>query len=336
MNSLKKDPQNIFKRIVGTVIIPIVVFALLNILCRMRGETLFAVTDNFRVFLRTTAVVLCVTFALWINLNSGRFDFSLGSVATFSALISASVSISNGLSPFAMMLISIGMGTVCGLLTGLVYIFTNLPPILVSLGMTLLYEGLGFTYTEGKNVSFGTVSTLLGFNTISHLLIIIVLVLAVIVVLFGYTSFGKNHSALISGQKIAVNTGIKEKPIAVICYVITGALMGIVGFLNAIENPIVEVKLNFASVGTMFLGFLPLYIAGFIGKFSGDKLGCVIGAAVLALVKLSYTKLEVDPSMQSIIEAVILVLFVIYISNEEKFANIFIPKAFRKKAKAGS
>lgn len=328
----KKSPGNIIRKITGTAIIPLAVFAILSVLCAAKGEALFASQDNLRVFLRTSAVVMCVTFALWINLNSGRFDFSLGSVATLSALISASVCIKAGYPPIVMLLISIGIGLVCGTITGLVYIFTNLPPILVSLGMTLLYEGLGFTYTDGKSVSFGTVSKLLGFNTIPNLLVIMGILLAVMIVLFGYTSFGKNHSALISGQKICVNTGIKEKPIAVICYALTGILMGVVGFLNAVENPLVEVKLNFASVGTMFMGFLPLYIAGFIGKFSSDKLGCVLGSVVLALVKLSYPKLGVDPSTQSIIEALMLVLFLIYISNEKKFADIFSLKSFKSKA----
>jgi hypothetical protein len=37
-----------------------------------------------------------------------------------------------------------------------------------------------------------------------------------------------------SGQKVAVNTGIREIPNAIVCYVICGALMGLVGFLNAV------------------------------------------------------------------------------------------------------
>jgi ribose transport system permease protein len=322
--------MSISRRIFGTLIIPVAVFAFLSVLCAINNDSLFAGADNFRVFLRTGTVVLCVTFALWINLNSGRFDFSLGSVATLSALISASISIRSGLSPIIMLALAVGIGLVCGLLTGFIYVATNLPPILVSLGMTLFYEGLGFTYTEGKSVSFGTVTKLLGFNTISHLLIISTILVAFMIYLFGYTSFGKNHAALITGQKICVDIGIKEKPIAVICYALTGALMGIVGFLNAIENPIVEVRLNFSSVGTMFVGFLPLYIAGFVGKYTNDKLGCVLGAVVIALVKLSYPKLGIDTSTQAIIEASMLVLFLIYLSNQKKLADIFSLKPFKK------
>ena len=324
---MKSSKQNRWKlatkKAVGTLIFPAVVFLLLSLLCAGKGEPLFATANNLRVFLRTTVAVLCVTFALWINLSSGRFDFSLGSVATLSSLIAALVSIRLELSPVAMFFLAVLVGTLSGLLSGIIYILTNLPPILISLGMTLFFEGLGFAITSGKSVSFGTVSRLLGFNTTLHLIIILVVITVFMVVLFDYTPFGKNHAALISGQGISVATGIREKPNAVVCYAITGALMGVVGVLNAIENPIISINLNFSSVGTMFVGFLPLYIAGFIGKFSSNKLGAILGAAVIGMIKLSYPKLGVEPSTQAIIEAFLLVFFLMYISNEHLWKRIF-------------
>jgi hypothetical protein len=43
------------------------------------------------------------------------------------------------------------------------------------------------------------------------------------IVLFDYTKFGYDYNALKNGQKVAVNTGIKEIPNAIACYVISAA-----------------------------------------------------------------------------------------------------------------
>lgn len=91
--------------------------------------------------------------------------------------------------------------------------------------------------------------------------IIIVAVLVIIIGLFDYTKFGYDYNALKNGQKVAVNTGIKEIPNAIACYVICGGLMGIVGFLNASRNTTINGgQLNFGSISIMFTAFLPMFI----------------------------------------------------------------------------
>ena len=44
--------------------------------------------DNFIIY---AAIVMITTIALSINLNSGRFDFSLGSMAALSAVVAAKI-----------------------------------------------------------------------------------------------------------------------------------------------------------------------------------------------------------------------------------------------------
>ena len=86
--------------------------------------------------------------------------------------------------------------------------------------------------------------------------IIIVAVLVIIIGLFDYTKFGYDYNALKNGQKVAVNTGIKEIPNAIACYVICVGLMGIVGFLNASRNTTINGgQLNFGSFSIMFTAF---------------------------------------------------------------------------------
>ena len=114
--------------------------------------------------------------------------------------------------------------------------------------------------------------------------------LVIIYIVFDHTKFGREYKALRDGQTISVNTGIKEIPNAIICYAISGALMGLVGILSSIQLGTVNGELlNFSTVGTMFTAFLPMFIGGFIGRFSNDKFGYFLAAITWALVSALFS-----------------------------------------------
>jgi ribose transport system permease protein len=277
--------------------------------------------DNFVVY---TAIVMITTIALSINLNSGRFDFSLGSMAALSVVIGAKLSyamLGGGTGSAALMLvITMLAGAILGLLSGILYVALRIPPIITSLGVTLIYEGILYTITGGKYLMTEVQnSSMTGFvGTWIYAAIIIAAVLAIIILLFDYTRFGYDYSALKSGQKVAVNTGIREVPNAVICYMLCGLLMGIVGFLNAARNTNINGgQLNFGSISIMFTAFLPMFIGSYIGRYCNEKIGFLLAAICMSALNSTFAVFsnEVTASMQSIINAVLLVVFLIYLNN---------------------
>jgi ribose transport system permease protein len=149
--------------------------------------------------------------------------------------------------------------------------------------------------------------------------IIIIAVLAISIFLFDHTRFGYDYQALKNGQKVAVNTGIREIPNAVLCYTMCGALMGIVGFLNAARNTTINGgQLNFGSISIMFTAFLPMFIGSYISRYSNDKIGYLLAAVCMSLLNSTFAVFsnQVTASTQSIINAVLLVVFLIYLNNE--------------------
>ena len=117
-----------------------------------------------------------------------------------------------------------------------------------------------------------------------------------------------------------------------LCYAICGALMGVVGFLNAARSTSINGgSLNFGSIAIMFTAFLPMFIGGYIGRFSNEKLGYLLAALCMSMLNSTFAAFsnEISASMQSIINAVLLVVFLIYLSNEHKLAPLLKP--IRKK-----
>ncbi len=323
------------KKITGTIIIPVLTFLILEIICLAHGENVITNMKGFDNFVVYTAIVMITTIALSINLNSGRFDFSLGAMAALSSIIGAKVSyaiLGGGAGSAVLMLVlTVAVGAVLGLLSGLIYVSLRIPPIITSLGVTLIYEGIMYTLTGGKYVMQEVQnSSMSGFvGTWIYAAIIIVVVLGLTILVFDHTQFGYDYLALRYGQKVAVNTGIREIPNAIGCYSICGALMGIVGFLNAARNTTINGgQLNFGSISIMFTAFLPMFIGSYISRYSNEKFGFLLAAISMSLLNSTFAVLsnQVTASMQSIINAVLLLLFLIYLNNEKLLIKIISRK----------
>jgi ribose transport system permease protein len=330
-NQLK---NHLGKRIVGTLAIPVIVAVVLLALCALGGRSMIDTALGFNNFVSYTAIVMITTMALSINLNSGRFDFSLGAIMTLSSVIGAKISYAvlaggAGSAPL-MFVITVISGMVLGLLSGVIYVSLGIPPIITSLGVTLIYEGITFTITQGRYLMTEVQNSSMAAcrNTWIYSAIVIAAVLALIIYIFDHTRFGCNYRALKEGQKVAVDTGIREVPNAIACYTICGGLMGVVGFLYAVRTTNIDTSaLNFGSIGIMFTAFLPMFIGGYISRFSNEKLGFFLAALCMSMLNSTFAVFsnEIKASTQSIINAVLLVLFLIYLSNEHRIKALLRP-----------
>ncbi|MCM1193559.1 MAG: sugar ABC transporter permease [Acetatifactor muris] len=320
------------KKIAGTLAIPFISAVILEVICLGQGQHIITNARSFSNFIVYTAIVMVTTIALSINLNSGRFDFSLGSMAALSAVIGAKISYSllgggKG-SAVLMFVITVLAGAVLGLVSGILYVTLRIPPIITSLGVTLIYEGILYTITDGKYVMAEVQNdSMSGFaGTWVYAAVIIAAILALMILLFDHTRFGFDYNALKNGQKVAVNTGIREVSNAVICYAVCGGLMGIVGFLNAARNTNINGgQLNFGSIAIMFTAFLPMFIGSYISRFTNEKVGFLLAAVCMSMLNSTFAALSnvVTASMQSIINAALLVVFLIYLNNEHLILKIF-------------
>ena len=105
--------------------------------------------------------------------------------------------------------------------------------------------------------------------------------------------------------------------------------MGIVGFLNASRNTTINGgQLNFGSISIMFTAFLPMFIGSYISRFTNEKIGFLLAALCMSMLNSTFAVFsnEVNASMQAIIHALLLVVFLIYLSNEHLLIRVFTGK----------
>lgn len=109
--------------------------------------------------------------------------------------------------------------------------------------------------------------------------------------------------------------------------------MGIVGFLNATRSTTINGgQLNFSSISIMFTAFLPMFIGSYISRFTNEKIGFLLAALCMSMLNSTFAVFsnEVNASMQAIINAVLLVVFLIYLSNEHLLVSLFNGNENRK------
>ena len=179
-------------------------------------------------------------------------------------------------------------------------------------------------------------STQVSFNTLGRTRLLILmekagyiipfLEVVFMVVLFHYTKFGYDYRALQTGQKIAVGSGVNENQNAIICYATSGLLFGAAGALSVCSTNGVTPTINFSSIASMFSCFLPLFFSGFIMKFCNKQVAIFVGCIAYELIQIGFGQISFADAgftadVYKVVEAVILVLFLIYLNNENTITD---------------
>jgi ribose transport system permease protein len=330
---MKSQIWKIVKRILNTLWLPLVVYLLFVGLCAANGKTGFGVNSDLLIILRNTVYSGLIALALSYNLTSGRFDFSIGSILILSTIIGTNISLQWGLGPVAMLMVCMIVGCILGAISGIIYIILRLPPIVVSVGVAMIYEALGFLLNDGKGVRIINNPGLLIFARQPNISILAIVVLIILVILLNFTKFGYDTNSLRGGQAIAVNIGINEKTNTVICYLIAGGLMAAAGVISLSILGSCSPKLGLGSSSYMMNAFLPMFIGGFLAKYSDRNVGIMIGSFTQACIISGFAILGLSTSLQSVLNSVIVLAFLVFTSNSYKIVEFQMIKKKRLKAR---
>lgn len=269
------------------------------------------------------------------NLTSGRFDFSVGATLLLSATLGSMLALQLGLGPVPMLLFSLVFGGIFGGLGGLVYVVLRLPPMVVSLGVAMIYEALCFALTGGSGVTLIGRSDMLIWAGQPYIYILCIAVVAVLYFLLNKTKFGYHCNALKSGQEIAVSLGVDEKKNTLICYIIAGVCLAAAGVVNLCVLGTVTPELGLGSNSYIQNAFMPMFIGNLLAKYFDRNTGVIMGALTQSIIFAGIGKLGVPSAWQSVITGIIVLCFFAYSFNAYKIVEFQMFKEKRAKAQAG-
>lgn len=325
---------------------PVLMVIIACIMSRANGIGLFIIGDSFDNFKnimimgRTALMTLIAALALNTNLNSGRMDFSLGATGILACLFASLIvpGIDTIENIFYFLLLSILFGMILGFIHSLVLISTKLPPIVVSLGMCLVYEGIAKVVANATG-STGTVNLTPGPYTTSFfqepiimipLLIIICLVMEAALC---YTRYGYNKLALVYNQKICVDTGINEITHCIVSFIIAGALIAIYQVMSSCGTSSISINVNLASSGTVFKNFLPIFIGGILARYSNQIVGLLLAVIGTTLLYTYGFDNALTATVSSLINGFSVFAVLVYMVDKYRFINWLKMRRYIRKEK---
>ncbi len=179
---------------------------------------------------------------------------------------------------------SIAICLVCSLLVAVVYVYGRMPIVIVTIGMTLLFEAITCVVYRGGGVNLVGNSSLKIFS--SYPIVFIPALLSI--VLYGFyaycTATGRRAELLANNQQAAVNIGVEERRNIIISYVYSGLLFGLATMIYCSTGMLRGAYSSLQTVGSLFSNILPVFIGVTLAPACGDLIGTFVGALSLCLM----------------------------------------------------
>ncbi|MBP8989361.1 MAG: hypothetical protein KBG64_03975 [Clostridia bacterium] len=315
-----------------TVAGPVIVYLFFLTLCHLTGHPGYGTGADLRTIVYNVCYSGFIALAVSYNLTSGRFDFSVGSVLILSLIAGGTLADKFQAGPVGLLLWVLFFGVICGFVSGLFYITLRLPPMVTSLGVAMIYEAIAFRINNGNGIRLIGKFQMLIWAKWPYHVILLCCAAVILTYLLGYTKFGYNSLALQTGQKNAVEVGINEKRNALACYTIAGALMACAGVLYLSQYGYIQPVMGLGSSSFIMSAFLPMFIGSALAKYSNRNIGVIMGAIVQACISSGLVKMGASSSLKTVLDGVIVLLFLVYVSNSYKWT---LMKQYKeKKARA--
>lgn len=302
-------------------IIVIAMFAIVSII-NPAFFSFKAVTD----MLRNNAVTLVMALGMLGVMLVGGIDISITSTLALSGMaIGMLLKYGHISSTLVAFLITMGIGTACGALVGLLISRAGVPPIIASMGFMYIYRAMGYLISNGGEwasaaalgdfKNFGT-EKLLG---LSKVIWVIIACYIVFFIVMKWTRIGRQIYAVGSNAEAAEVSGIKVKNIKLLVHTVMGFLAGLAGSLQVAVYA--SAMPNMAQGGEM-----DVIAACVIGGVSmsggrGSVIGALLGALIMAMIPKALPLLHIDALWQNMIKGVMILAVVVINVILQRVAN---------------
>ena len=266
----------------------------------------FLSVANLINILRQVSIFGIVVIGVTMVMIGGGMDLSVGGIMAVVGMVMGYCMVNVGLPIPVAVIIGIALGVAFGAINGVVAIKLHIAPIIVTLAMMLVLQGVAYPIT-GMPKAFLTV----GQGYVGP--VPIPVILFVIFIVFGWivmnkTYLGRNIYALGGNKEAARLAGINVNKLTVLVYSFAGFAASIAAIImvartNA-SQPGAGSSYAFDCMTAACLGGVS--IAGGEGKISGT----VVGVIILGILDNGLVLMGVNSNFQSVIKGLILLLAV--------------------------
>ena len=301
--------------------------ALLIIIIFILGEI---VVSNF---LSIEQILLTIKLASFIALfglcqmiviasGGSGLDLSVGYTATITAVLTASIMDGSNENLWLAVLIAIVIGIAVGFGNGMLTSYLKLPPLVVTLAMSNILQGIINVYTAGSNIT-GRPSPILrdiaakSTGIVPNIVFILLIATVLVMIIMQKTKWGYILFGVGSNERTAYLSGVNVKKVRCVAFIISGLLSSLIGLLliGNMGTAFKDMGSNYVmpSIAAVVVGGVPL--TGGEGNYIGVILGAIfLQTLTNLLVALGWG----DAGKWMGFGIVLFILLIVYVSNRRK------------------
>jgi ribose transport system permease protein len=271
--------------------------------------------------LRQASFLGIVAIGQTLVIISGGIDLSIAPLITLANVMSAQIMDGKDANVVWAIAIVFCIGLCCGLFNGLGIYYLRISPLVMTLGMGSVVQGIAYIYSKGapkgatapfmKAVSTGRI-----LGVLSSPLLIWLALAAVTIIILRYATLGRYIYAVGSNSVCARYSGVDIRATTVSIYVISSIMASLIGLLLIGYTGTSYLDTGNAytmnSIAAVVIGGTS--VAGGLGGYAGTIAGSVIMTIIIGLLAV----VRIPISGREIAQGLIILLILLAYGREQK------------------
>jgi ribose/xylose/arabinose/galactoside ABC-type transport system permease subunit len=268
----------------------------------------FATIANLDAILRQVAVLGIVALGQTFVILTGGIDLSVGMLMGLVTVLSNGIMAGDAALIPVIVLLALAIGAIVGLANGVGVVFFRVHPLIVTLAMMSVLQGVIFLYTDRTVGSAPPEFRELAYGDIGPLptsIVLLAVLTAMCWLILRHVPLGRYIYAVGSDAASARRAGISVGRVTVAAYIICGVLAAAAGLVLA-----ARLGSGYTGAGAGFE--LDSIVAVVLGGTAlsggrGSVLGTIAGVLLLALIANMLNLLGISPFTQQIVNGLIII-----------------------------
>ncbi len=292
-------------QIFGLLLLVFIAFVFWGIFKILAPQT-FGDFNRLQTYLKTALIYAVGGCGLYFICVMGPFDMSVGANIVLSSVIA--VKVSEQLGYVGLIVAPLISGVLIGLLNGFVYIKLRISSLIVTAGLSLVYEALSIFATNEKNVILS--SAYRAFGDYPWNLILALAAFMLCGFILKYTKIGTYTYAIGSNEVVAKNMGVNIDKYKIVAFVLCGFFVGVEAVLTISYGTSMTSESNLASMSRNFPPLMGTFFGLAFKKYGHPVVAIVIGEFIIQLLFQGFVALGAPTTVQNIVTGVVLLAIV--------------------------
>lgn len=302
------------KGLIVLILLAVAVWAVFKILTPSN----FGAPRMLTSYLQTAIIYAVGGCGLYFICVMGLWDFSIGANIVLSSVLACQFAQKFGYA--GLILVPLVSGTLMGLCNGLVYIRFHIPSMIVTVGLSLIYESLSVIIAGGVEQQLGV--DLRAFGTYPANLILALCAFVFTALIIHSTKIGTYTYAIGSNELVAKNMGVDVNRYKVIAFVLCGFLVGVMSILTISYGTSMTSASSMESMSRNFPPLMGTFFGLAFRKYGKPITAIVVGEFIISLLFNGFLALGADATINNVVTGSVLLLIVALTTKPVKGAVV--------------